>query len=62
MPTLVLIGLEDSLYALRVSRDMAEAIPNATLAIVPGAAHAAIFEAPGHAAAAIQAWAAEELG
>lgn len=61
VPTLVLIGLEDSLYALRVSRDMTEAIPDARLAIIPGAAHAAIFEAPGQAAAAINAWATEEL-
>jgi pimeloyl-ACP methyl ester carboxylesterase len=58
VPTLVLVGLEDSLYALQVSRDMQEAIANSTLAIVPGGSHAAIFEAPGRSAAAIANWAA----
>lgn len=57
VPTLVLIGLEDALYDLQVSRDMHMAIPNSTLAIIPGASHAAIFEAPGASAAAIASWA-----
>lgn len=56
-PTLVLVGLADSLYPLQVSRAMVEALPQATLAIVPGGSHAAIFEAPGRSAAAIADWA-----
>lgn len=57
VPTLVLVGAEDSLYPVGVAREMQAAIPEADLAILPGASHAAIFEAPGPAAAAIEEWA-----
>jgi pimeloyl-ACP methyl ester carboxylesterase len=53
VPTLVLVGLEDSLSPLAVSREMAAAIPGATLAVVPSAPRAA-----GFSAAAIAEWAA----
>lgn len=56
VPVLVVVGVEDALYAVEVSRDMAGSIPNATLAILPGGSHAAVFEAAGNAAAAIQSW------
>ncbi|MEI4263636.1 alpha/beta fold hydrolase [Roseovarius sp. D0-M9] len=56
VPALVMVGIEDALYAVSVSRDMADAIPESTLAILPGGSHAAVFEAAGHAAAAIQDW------
>jgi pimeloyl-ACP methyl ester carboxylesterase len=57
VPTLVIVGLEDSLYAVQVARNMAEQIPDADLAIIPGGSHAAIFEAPGLVASAIKDWA-----
>lgn len=57
VPTLVVVGLEDSLYPVQVARDMAERIPDADLAIVPGGSHAAVFEAPGRVGSAIQEWA-----
>lgn len=58
VPTLVMVGVEDALYSVEVSRKMAGSIPNASLAILPGASHAAVFEAAGSAAGAIQAWGA----
>ena len=57
VPTLVIVGLEDSLYAVQVARNMVEQIPNADLAIIPGGSHAAVFEAPGLVGSAIQDWA-----
>lgn len=57
VPTLILVGAEDSLYSIQVSRSMHQKIDNSSLAIVPGGSHATIFEAPGRAAAAIQWWA-----
>lgn len=59
VPTLVIVGLEDSLYAVQVARGMVEQIPDAELAIIPGGSHAAVFEAPGHVGSAIGDWAAE---
>lgn len=56
VPVLVMVGVEDALYAVNVSRDMADSIPDSTLAILPGGSHAAVFEAAGHAAAAIRNW------
>lgn len=57
VPTLIIVGAEDSLYPIEVSRGMHEKIANSSLAIVPGGSHATIFEAPGLAAAAIRDWA-----
>lgn len=57
VPTLIIVGTEDSLYPIHVARSMHEKIANSSLAIIPGGSHAAIFEAPGKAAAAIREWA-----
>ncbi|WP_341938160.1 alpha/beta fold hydrolase [Marinimicrobium sp. C2-29] len=57
VPTLIIVGTEDSLYPIQVARSMHEQIANSSLAIVPGGSHATIFEAPGRAAAAILEWA-----
>ena len=57
VPTLVLVGQEDALYSMQVSKDMASKLPDGQLAIVPGASHAAVFEAPGASAGAILRWA-----
>lgn len=57
VPTLILVGTEDSLYPIQVARDMAASISDSSLAIIPGGSHAAIFEAPGRSAAAIEEWA-----
>ena len=57
VPTLILVGLEDSLYAFEIARGMQEQIPDSRLEILPGASHAAIFEAADEANAAILDWA-----
>lgn len=57
VPTLVYTGIEDTVYPFPVSQMLAEAIPNSTLATIPGASHAAIFEAPDESNQAILDWA-----
>ena len=55
VPTLVLVGLADPVYAYEVSQGMVDAIgENAEIAIIDGASHAAVFEQPVAAAAAIE--------
>ncbi len=58
VPTLVLVGLADGLYPFEVGQKMQAAIKGAALHIVPGGAHAAIFEKPDDAGGAIAKWAA----
>lgn len=57
VPTLVVIGLEDAVYAFPVSQMTKAAIPNAQLAVILGASHASIFERPELANQAILDWA-----
>lgn len=57
VPTLVYVGVEDTLYPVAIAKAMADAIPSATLEMIPGAAHAAIFEAPEPSSQAILRWA-----
>ena len=45
LPTLVIVGEEDTPF-LKASRDMASAIPNARLAVIPDAGHSPQFENP----------------
>lgn len=46
VPTLLLVGAEDAISPLAEMRAMAEAIPGARLAVIPGAAHLTPLEAP----------------
>lgn len=57
VPTLVIVGIEDTIYPVMVSQSMQQAIPNARLAILPNAAHAAILENAPAANKAILSWA-----
>ena len=57
VPTLILTGAEDSIYPFETARDMNAAIPNSTLVLPAGAAHAAIIEAGSAANDAIRSWA-----
>ena len=57
VPTLIIEGLEDTVYPPEFSMKMQQNIPNAQLVIIPGAAHAAIYEKAGAANAAIINWA-----
>ena len=53
VPTLVLVGQDDALYSYESAQTMQGKIKNAQMHVVPGAAHAAIFENPGDAGGAI---------
>ncbi|WP_231557282.1 alpha/beta fold hydrolase [Deinococcus sp. YIM 77859] len=57
VPTLILEGLEDTVYPTEFSLKMQQNIPGSTLVIIPGAAHAAIFEKAAAANRAIITWA-----
>ena len=57
VPTLVVIGLEDPVYAFPISQTTKAAIPNAQLAVILGASHASIFERPELANQAVLDWA-----
>jgi pimeloyl-ACP methyl ester carboxylesterase len=46
VPVTVLTGAEDRLIPVRLSEDLAAAIPGARLVVVPGAGHAIILERP----------------
>lgn len=59
VPTLVLEGVDDPVYGVSIAQMTADAIPGAQLALIPGAAHASIFERPREANAAIVAWAGQ---
>jgi 3-oxoadipate enol-lactonase len=53
LPTLVLVGEEDQLTPPEQSRRMAEAIPDAEMVVVPGAAHLPPVERPAATTAAL---------
>jgi len=57
VPTLILVGLEDTVYPPVFSMKMQQNIPGSRLVIIPGAAHAAIFEKADAANRAILDWA-----
>lgn len=57
VPTLIIVGLGDTLYPFEIARGMNEAILNSELAILDGASHAAIYEAADQANQAILEWA-----
>ena len=57
VPTLILEGLEDTVYPPEFSMKMQQNITGSKLVIIPGAAHAAIFEKASAMNAAIITWA-----
>ena len=56
VPTAVVVGEEDSITPLEMSQTISDAIPGATLSIIPGAGHIANIEAPTAFEAALRAW------
>jgi pimeloyl-ACP methyl ester carboxylesterase len=56
VPVLVVEGQDDTVYPLPIAQALAAAIPGSTLAVIPGAAHASMFQEPGKANAQISAW------
>ena len=57
VPTLVIEGVDDPVYAFPIAQGLHAAIPGSTLALIPGAAHVSIYEQPAAANAAILNWA-----
>ncbi|ACO47480.1 alpha/beta hydrolase [Deinococcus deserti] len=57
VPTLILEGREDTVYPPEYSLKMQQNIPGSALVIIPGAAHAAIYEKAAAANQAILTWA-----
>ena len=58
VPTLILVGLADSLYPFEIAQMMKDGILNSEVVILDGASHAAIYEAADQANQAILGWAA----
>lgn len=56
VPTLVLCGEADRLCSLEVHREMADLIPGARLAVVPGSGHFALIEQPDRVADEMRRW------
>jgi pimeloyl-ACP methyl ester carboxylesterase len=56
VPALVLCGADDGICPPEVHREIADLVPNATLAIVPNAGHFALVERPDAVAAYVRAW------
>ena len=56
VPTLVVEGQDDPVYPLPIAQALAAAIPHSTLAVIPGAAHASMLQAPGATNTAIENW------
>ena len=55
-PTLVLVGAQDAITPVEMAQEMTDAIPGATLTIVPETGHLATLEAPVHVNAALAKW------
>ncbi len=56
VPTLVMVGRDDPVYPAPISVALAQAISGSTLAIIPAAAHASMFQRPALANQAIRNW------
>jgi pimeloyl-ACP methyl ester carboxylesterase len=57
VPTLIIVGQEDTLTPFEIHQEMNEGIAGSQLVILPGAGHAAIIEAADEANQAILEWA-----
>jgi len=56
IPALVIVGDEDALTPPALSQEMAEALPEATLGIIPDCGHLATMERPEAVNRALEAW------
>ncbi|MGI4788322.1 MAG: alpha/beta fold hydrolase [Janthinobacterium lividum] len=57
VPVLFVVGSDDPIYPVEMDQKMHQDTPGSRLAIIPGAAHAAIIEKPEACNRAIEAWA-----
>ncbi len=56
VPTAVVVGEEDEITPLEMSRTMSDRVPGATLTVIPAAGHIANLEAPAAFETALRAW------
>lgn len=56
MPALIVAGAEDALAPPALQQEIADSLPDATLALIPDAGHFAPLEAPDAVAAQVAAW------
>lgn len=56
VPTLVLCGQNDGICSPDLHREIADLIPNSTLAVIPDAGHFALVERPDEVAAPVRGW------
>lgn len=57
VPTLVIVGIEDTIYPIKMAQAMQKAIPGSKLALIDAAEHAAVIENPEQVNQAILDWA-----
>ena len=57
VPTLIIVGVEDTLTPMAIAKMMNQMIPNSKLEIIPGGSHAVIIENSKRANQAIMNWA-----
>lgn len=57
VPTLIIVGVEDTLTPMAIAKSMNQAIPNSKLEIIDGGSHAVIIEESKRANKAIMKWA-----
>ena len=57
VPVLIVVGEDDPIYPVEMAKKMNQDIPGSHLAVIPGAAHAAIIEKPEACNRAIESWA-----
>ena len=57
VPVLIVVGEDDPIYPVEMAKKMNQDIPGSHLAVIPGAAHAAIIEKPQACNQAIESWA-----
>ncbi len=57
VPVLFVVGADDPIYPVEMNQKMHQDTPGSRLAVIPGAAHAAIIEKPEACNRAIEAWA-----
>ena len=57
VPVLIVVGSDDPIYPVEMATKMHQDIPGSHLAVIPGAAHAAIIEKPEACNRAIESWA-----
>ncbi len=62
VPTLVLCGAADEVCPVAVHEEMAAAIPDAELVVVPAAGHLATLDNPDAVSAALRQWLARPIG